>query len=340
MIAWAHAIGLQAMVGSGLLDAVVTAVHDPDEKRAAGLASANDAAVAGSVSEVLERCDAAWVCTPTACHGGAVERAVALGRAVFCEKPLTTDLAGAEALAAAVAGGGIPAQVGLVLRSAPVFRALRALVESGELGAPMSAVLRDDQYFPIQGLYASTWRGDVSTSGGGCLIEHSIHDVDILRFCLGEVVEVSARTRNFSGHEGVEDCANVSLGFASGATAELVSVWHSIMSRPSTRRLELFCERGLAWFDDDFVGPMHVQTSDGVEVRACPPPEWVEALPLGDDATGIALRMYAGPDRAFLDAVSEGRPPVPGFADAVVAHLLVDAAYRSAASGGVPINLA
>ena len=51
----------------------------------------------------------------------------------------------------------------------------------------MAAVFRDDQYFPIQGTYASRWRADVAQAGGGCLIEHSIHDVDILRFCFGEV---------------------------------------------------------------------------------------------------------------------------------------------------------
>ena len=58
---------------------------------------------------------------------------------------------------------------------------------AGSLGAPMAAVFRDDQYFPIRGTYASQWRADVAQAGGGCLIEHSIHDVDILRFCFGEV---------------------------------------------------------------------------------------------------------------------------------------------------------
>ena len=83
-----------------------------------------------------------------------------------------------------------PSQSGLVLRSAPVFRELRDLVQGGTLGAPMAAVFRDDQYFPIQGTYASQWRADVAQAGGGCLIEHSIHDLDILRFCFGDVDSV------------------------------------------------------------------------------------------------------------------------------------------------------
>ena len=299
----------------------------------------NGAEAVASVAEVAARCDVVWVCTPTATHHAVVQELVAHGCAVFCEKPLATDRAGAEALAAMVSAAGVPAQVGLVLRFAPVFRALRDVVASGALGPPMTAVFRDDQYFPVQGLYASTWRGDVAMAGGGCLIEHSIHDVDILRFCLGDVLELSARTAHFSGRVGVEDLATVSLQFAGGVGAQLVSVWHDILSRGSTRRVEVFCRRGMAWLENDFLGPLHVHTSEGVEVRSCPAPQWVHDLPLGDDEVGLAVRAYAEADRAFLDAVATGAPPDPGLHEAVIAHRIVDAAYRSAAGGGSPVVL-
>jgi predicted dehydrogenase len=338
VIAWAHALGLQAMIRGGVIDAAVTAVHDHDEERARGFADVNGAEAVSSVDDVVARADAVWVCTPTAAHHEVVERAAGSGRAVFCEKPLATDLTRAEALAAVVAEAAVPAQVGLVLRYAPVFRALRDIVTSGEIGEPMAAVFRDDQYFPVQGLYASTWRGDVSVAGGGCLIEHSIHDVDILRFCLGEVVELSARTANFSGHEGVEDLAAVSLQFERGASAQLVSVWHDILSRGSTRRVEVFCRRGMVWLENDFLGPLHVHTSDGVEVRPCPAPSWVADLPMAHDEVGLAVRAYVEADRAFVDAVANGVAPDPGLGEAVVAHRLVDAAYRSAHKGGVPVR--
>jgi len=337
VIAWAHAIGVQALIRAGVVDASVVAVHDLDDARAVGFAAVNGAAVVSSGAEVLERCDVVWVCTPTAAHRDVVEAASRRGIAVFCEKPLAPDLAGAEALAATVAGSGVPAQVGLVLRRAPVFRALRDVLVSGELGVPMTAIFRDDQYFPVQGLYSSTWRGDVEVAGGGCLIEHSIHDLDILRFCLGEVTEVTGRITNFSGHVGVEDLATVSLRFASGASAELVSVWHDILSRGSTRRVEVFCRQGLAWLDDDFRGPLHLETSQGTEVRPCPPPGWVRDLGLGEDQVGLAVSAYVEADRDFLDAVSAGRAPQPSFDEAVVAHRLVDAVYRSSGAGGTPV---
>ncbi len=343
LIAWAHALGIKAMVDGGVLDASIVAVHDQRESRARRFAErvggdSEPAEVVASAAEVAARADAVWVCTPTAAHREAVEAALQAKRAVFCEKPLSTDLAAAGELVAAVDAVGVPSQSGLVLRSAPVFRALKALTESGTLGRPMAAVFRDDQYFPIRGTY-SEWRADVAQAGGGCLIEHSIHDVDILRFCFGEVDSLTARTTNVAGHEGVEDVAAVTLSFASGMEAQLTSVWHDILTRGSTRRIEVFFRDGMVRLSDEFRGPLHIQTSAGKEVRECPSPAWVDALPLPDDHTGLALKAYVEADRAFADAVTERRPPEPSLREALVAHRLVDASYRSAAAGGAPVVL-
>lgn len=278
LIAWAHAISLQAMIETGTIDAAIAAVYDVDASRASALAGACGARVVAGIDQLLEQCEAVWVCTPTALHREAVETAISRGRAIFCEKPLAPDLAGAQALAEAVEASGVPGQVGLVLRYAPVFRRLAELVASGELGQPMAVVFRDDQYFPDQGLYGSTWRGRAELTGGGCLIEHSIHDLDILRFCLGEVTQVSARTARLSGHGDVEDVAAATLAFASGASAQLTSVWHDVLSRESSRQLELFFQHGYVRLQDDFSGPLLVQTSDGQRSLECPAPGWFDDL--------------------------------------------------------------
>ncbi len=311
LIAWAHGLSVKALIDGGVVEAEIVAVHDQRERRARGFADALGGDVVPDAADVARRCDAVWVCTPTSAHRGAVDEALAAGRAVFCEKPLDVDLARATGLVEAVGTAGVASQSGLVLRSAPVFRELRDLVQGGSLGAPMAAVFRDDQYFPIQGRYASQWRADASQAGGGCLIEHSIHDLDILRFCFGDVDSVVARTANHAGHEGIEDLAAVTLSFASGFEAQLTSIWHDILSRGSTRRLEVFCREGMVWLDDEFRGPLHIQVSDGTEVRPCPSPPWVDALPLADDEVGLAVRAYVEADRAFIDAVTAGRPTRP-----------------------------
>jgi predicted dehydrogenase len=338
IIAWTHALALRGLIRDGVIDAELTAVHDRDADRAAGLADRMHSAHVASADEVAANCDAVYVCTSTAGHLAAVAAAARRGRAIFCEKPISRSLPEASALVRLVADAGVVAQAGLVLRTAPVFRELARLVASGELGRPMVAIMRDDQYFPNQGHYASTWRQDVEEAGSGALLEHAIHDVDVARMCFGGVQSISATTANFAGHQGIEDAAAGVLSFAGGLSVTMVSAWHSVMSRPSTRRVEVIFERGFVEFEDDFDGPITVQTSAGSETRRCDPPEFVDAVALPDGTVGIGVRPYLEENKNFVDAVLSGRPPAPSLGDALVAHEVVDAWYRSAASGGSPVS--
>src|SRR5437773_9938854 len=86
-------------------------------------------------------------------------------------------------------------QVGLVMRFAPVISVSRDLVHDPASGRAMTCTMVDDQFFPIQGHYASTWRGDVAKVGAGTLLEHAIHDVDILISSFGRVRRVFGVTR-------------------------------------------------------------------------------------------------------------------------------------------------
>jgi UDP-N-acetyl-2-amino-2-deoxyglucuronate dehydrogenase len=215
-----------------------------------------------------------------------------------------------------------------------VFQRLRAALGDPTWGPAMGAVLRDDQFFPVQGHYASTWRADVSVAGGGALIEHSIHDLDALVWLLGPVEEVSAGTANFAGHPGIEDVVSVRLRHRAGTVSTLVSLWHQIMSRPSTRRLEVFCRDGLLWLDEDQVGPLHLEGPQG-DQEIGPDAEFVAlaaSLPVRPDWQE-PLAVYAAATLSFLDSVAAGQPPSPSVGDALEAQRLVDAVYRSADSG-------
>jgi predicted dehydrogenase len=238
----------------------------------------------------------------------------------------------------AVATAGVVNQVGLVLRTAPAYRALADLVAAGGLGRPMAAVFTDDQYLPNQGQYASAWRADVEIAGGGTLLEHSIHDLDVLRWLLGDVVSVTGRTAAFAGHPGIEDLAVATLSFADGATASLTSVWHQVLSRPSTRFLQVIGEDGLAWVGNEYTGPLHVQTSAGLDERPCAYEPWVGDLPIEDPAWRRYAGQYAPATLDFLRAASSGAVAFPGFDVAVAAHRVADAVYRSAEAGGAPVQ--
>lgn len=334
-----HAYALQQLTEAGLVDARLHATFNTDPERAARVATYHGGEPVASLEALVDAVDVVWVCTWTAGHLAAVEAAAARGLPVFCEKPLAPTYAECEKVAAALAR--VPHQVGLVLRWSPVFAHAADLVASGRYGRPLATLLRDDQYFPIQGMYGSTWRKDRDLAGGGTLIEHSIHDVDVLRWILGDPVEIAARTASAFGHAGIDDVATVTFGYEGDAVATLTSVWHQVLSRESSRRLEVFCEDALLWTDDDYLGPLHVETSAGVEVHEHEPPPWAERLTV-PEVFAKAIAHYAEPSKAFLDALSadgaraRGRP---GAEEALAAHRLVEHAYRSAASGGAPVRV-
>jgi predicted dehydrogenase len=151
---------------------------------------------------------------------------------------------------------------------------------------------------------------------------------------MGEPGTVRATTASRFGHDGIDDVAEVTFGMPDGGLALLVSVWHQVLSRPSTRRLELFCEEAFCWTDDDYLGPLHVETTAGEESIAGEPPEWIHRFDLPDEFA-IPLAQYAAPTKSFLDALATGTGQGwPDATTALAAHRLVDAAYKSAAANG------
>ena len=306
-------------------------VYDPDSQRAeAFVTAARGGFVCGSEDEVLDSCDAVYVCTWTAEHRRLVEMAAARGLAIFCEKPLATNLADARAMAAAVDSAGVANQVGLVLRRSPSFTVLRELVNDPANGRVMSVVFRDDQYIPVRGAYGSTWRGDVTKAGAGTLLEHSIHDVDLLEWVCGPTVSVSARSADFHQMPGIEDVVSATLEFESGGLGVLTSVWHDVDPRGSLRRVEVFCERAYAVLEGDWFGPLRWTLADGTEGS-------LEGDELVRRAQDIQ-RDDLNPDGAFLRAAREGKRCHPDFSVAVRAHEVTEAMYASARSGGAPVS--
>ncbi|MEN8159046.1 MAG: Gfo/Idh/MocA family oxidoreductase [Myxococcota bacterium] len=308
----------------------VTAVHDPDAARAREFAAQFDADVTDE-DALLDRVDAVYVTTWTAEHPRLVEKAAARGKAVFCEKPLAVDADAAARMVEGVGRAGVINQVGLVLRFLSPFRFVKHLLADPRAGRVMSVVFRDDQFIPIQGAYGSDWRKDPARAGRGALLEHSIHDLDILRWWLGPVDSVSAALREMHGFERIDDVTVAQLRFASGVVASLTSVWHDVLERPSNRRIEIFCERLFVAVEGDLVGPVRFQFTGE-------PEQCLEGAALGE-ALRAAGDDVGNPATSFLSAIRDGRPAEPDFAAALPAHRLVDAVYASAAAGGASVAL-
>jgi len=307
-------------------------VYDPDTERAQAFAAASGHTVMTSEADVIASCDAIYICTWTNEHPRLLAAAVAAGKHVFCEKPLAFTTADALGMAQAAQAAGITHQVGLVLRRSPAYLWAKQLIDEPAAGRVMTVVFRDDQFIPIQGHYASTWRANKALVGAGTLLEHSIHDIDMLRYLVGDVRRLSAHTENFHGHDGIEDVATASFRFVNGATGTLTSVWHDNLARPSLRRVEIFCERRhIVIKGDDWFGPVSWTDADGT-VGSLAGDELVTAVePVRDGSDN--------PDGEFIRAILEGHAATPDLFTAVNAHQIVDAMYASAAVDGAAVDV-
>lgn len=314
------------------VDMVRGGCFDIDRTRAEKFAQASGSTVMDSEQEVIDASDIVYICTWTSEHGRLVQMCIDAGVPYFCEKPLGVNLASAGAMHAAAAQANLTHQCGLILRRSPAYLWAKELIDDPKAGAPMAVVFRDDQFIPIQGHYNSTWRADVNKAGAGTLLEHSIHDVDMLRFLIGDIAHVSARATYRHQLDGIEDCVAASVQFANGAIGTLTTIWHDNLSRPSLRHVEIFCEnRTIIISGDDWFGPVTWSDADGTTGS-------LDGDALLEKTQPIAA-IHPNPDAAFVLAAMNNTAAYPDFSVALEAHRVVEAMYESARNNGASVNI-
>lgn len=128
--------------------------------------------------------DAIVVMTPTKLHGEVVIAAAAAKKAIFCEKPLSLEIAEGEAMKAAVAKHGVFFQLGFMRRFDRAYAAAKKRIDAGEIGTPVifKSTSKDQLPPPVEYLRPA--------SSGGLFIDMGIHDFDLARWYMGEVKDV------------------------------------------------------------------------------------------------------------------------------------------------------
>ncbi len=336
MIGQIHADGLRMLAEDG--EAVPVGAADPSaESRQAVGRNCPFQYFTDDPLRVIEdpSVDVVMITSPTSTHRELVLATVAAGKPLLCEKPLAPRFDVVEELVHAVVASGLTAQVGFHSRFHPIVNEVRRMTLSGELGSPMGYSLRDDQYWPTGDVVPghTSWRSKRDQAGGGALLEHSIHSADILCWLFGPAKRVEARTRSVFGYD-VEDVAALFVEHESGVVGTLLTVFNGVRGREE-RRLEVFFERGALEMTTDFI--VGADEDSLLVQRPDEPGERPDLGALRDrhfTELGIERRdfvFYTYPaDRAWLRSVRNGDEASPGFGDALVAHALVDAAYRSA----------
>jgi predicted dehydrogenase len=299
-------------LASRCASAELACVYDADPDRAAVAAAEFGVPAARTFDELVERSEAVAIATSTGSHAELTVAAAQAGRPVFCEKPLSHDRATTVATIEAVERAGVPLQVGFHRRFDPDWVAAAARIHAGDLGEVtfFRTSLRD--MTPPDPNFLS--------GSGGFFADVTVHDLDVARWLVGEVVEVTA-------HGAASDPAFAELGdidtavcvlrFANGALG--------VIDNSRSARYGYECSTEV------------MGTKATVRVEAPRSVEWrtpgQAAYPLARDFEERYPAAYAAEFDAFARCVLDGTPPRVTGRDALAAFDLAAAATESWRSG-------
>jgi myo-inositol 2-dehydrogenase / D-chiro-inositol 1-dehydrogenase len=294
-------------------------VYDPIESAALEVGKRYGAATAPDVDAAMDdpNVDAVVIASATPTHVDLLTRAVRAGKAVLCEKPIDLDLARVDRCWVEIAALNPTVMVGFNRRFDPSFREVRDRIAAGDIGRLEQLIIVSRDPAPAPREYLAT--------SGGLFRDMTIHDFDLARFFLGEVVEVYATGANvvadYIAELGDIDSAVVVLRGADGALCHITNCRRSVFGYD--QRLEAFGSAGMLSVGNQH--PTSVRLSNATQTEAAP------------EYLNFFLDRYTPAYRAELDhlitGMEQGSQPSPGFADGREALALADAALESLRTG-------
>ena len=305
MISHFHAKAIAEIDG-----ACVVACCDTVEERAQNFANEYGCKAYTSLDDMLADANVhiVNVCTPSGAHRDLAVAAANAGKHVVVEKPLEITLARCDDIINACKENNVRLCAIFPSRFSPVNMALKQAVEEGRfgrltLGDTFVKWWRTQEYYDSGG-----WRGTWSMDGGGAYMNQAIHQVDMLYWLMGDVVEVNGMTDTLA-HERieVEDVGVATLRFANGAVGVIeatTSAWPGLL-----KKTEIHGTQGTAIVEqDDILRWEFINEAEGdVALR--------EQFKPGSSNTGgaadpkaISFVGHRDQLQDFVNSIIEGRP--------------------------------
>jgi predicted dehydrogenase len=269
------------------------------------------------------------VVTSSGSHFEIALEALRAGKHVLVEKPMAMTSDEADRLAQAAAAKGATLSVISQRRFEEQHVAVKRLLDEGALGK-LLLVEVSCPYYRTQAYYDSAdWRGKIATDGGA-LMNQSIHSVDLLLWFGGPATSLSARTATQTHRMEAEDLALVLVSFRNGAFGTIMASTSIQPGFPPC--LNLYGEKGTIKIEGSTITHWTVPGREKPESGARPA------------SAGVAdpkLASFAHHKAQILDvlgAIAEKRPPAVTADDGRRAVALVEAVYKSSATGqAVPL---
>ncbi len=267
-----------------------------------------------SGEQLVEHCEVVDICLPTDLHLPWAVRAIEAGKPVLVEKPMAGTVEDCATMIDAAQKASVPLMPAQAVRFFPEFAKAKQLVESGRLGKPAVARTRRGGKTPLG---EGGWFRDFNRSGG-VLLDLAVHDFDWLRWTLGEVESVYARSALASNMVTIGDYALVSLRFESGAIAHVEATWLDPGGFRAT--FEICGSEGMVEYDSRLTQTLHQPPTANRQ------PSSISPLLPHDDPFYLEIR-------AFLDCVAAKTPPPVSGQDGLAAVAIARASMESAQTG-------
>jgi predicted dehydrogenase len=326
VIAAAHAAAITAVPGARLV-----AVTDAVPERAIEFAGTNSCMAEPGLDALLARddIDVVSVCVPSGLHAEVGIQAAAAGKHLVVEKPIDVSLAAADRLIDAAEAAGVAMTVISQHRFDPGLTELRGLIDDGVLGRLVLGEA-STKWYRSQGYYDSgPWRGTWALDGGS-LMNQGIHYVDLLRWIMGPVTEVSAVCATQGHQVEVEDTALAVLRFSSGAVGTIVS--STAVFPGFAQRLEVSGTGGTVVIED---GEMVYRafTAGSPVPGGTQLPRPADGAGAAANAAALDVASHAAQIADLLTAVEQGTEPSVTGRSGRDALEVVCAVYESAREG-------
>lgn len=161
------------------------------------------------------------ICTPNDSHYEIVKKTVQYGKAIYCEKPLSSNGNDAMEMAKIVKENNIINSVALVDRFMPALSLLKRELEKETIGEIIDFKVRTYHDSYLNEKKKGTWRTE-KKSGGGALLDLGVHLIDMIQFTIGNIEEVEPKTRiYFVERSEVDEIANCDFTLKGGVHGSL-----------------------------------------------------------------------------------------------------------------------
>ncbi|TIN30737.1 MAG: Gfo/Idh/MocA family oxidoreductase [Mesorhizobium sp.] len=270
-----------------------------------------------------ESLDFVDIATTAPSHRPLVEMATAHRVPVICQKPFAPTLADAKAMVRACAQAGVPLMVHENFRWQSPIQAVRAVLDSGEIGTPFFGRISFRSAYDV-----FSGQPYLATGKRFIIEDLGIHILDIARFLLGDVSVITTRTVRINPGISGEDVATMLMDHHSGATSVVdCSYATKLATEPFPETLiEIDGSDGTIRLAQGY--RLTVTGKSGMAVTDVSPPllPWASRPWHNIQESVVAIQQH------WVDCLTQGIEPATSGADNLKTFALVEAAYAGAAT--------